>query len=300
MAEPKNTDAPTGKRARRKESPPAAPLTGDEQRSLSLGIAFGMACAAALSAPTLYGLARLIGFTRALAWLLPAALDGYAVTSIWFGRRVAATHPAARGARRNARLALALTVACNGLYHLLTLGGVMIPAWARVTLLVAVSSLPPFLVDRLLHLRSLASGNTTTQQGAATPATPAQAAQRNNAAATPRAENRNSETPATPATQHGDATPPAPAPHAQRNTPAPRGRITQLAPHAERARIIAALITEHGQNNVTAAMVGEALGVDRSNGYRALQRYLGKQTGKPTQAPEAAIEDEPEPETVAS
>lgn len=156
---PKNTDAPADRRTRGKSPAPAAPLTGDEQRVLSRGIAFLMACAAALSAPTLFGLALLIGFAAQLAWLLPAALDGYAVTSIWFGRKVPASHPAAKAARRNARLALALTVACNGLYHLLTLGGVLVPTAARVTLLVAVSSLPPFLVDRLLHLRSLAGGN---------------------------------------------------------------------------------------------------------------------------------------------
>jgi len=154
-----------------KKSLVAAPLTGDEQRVLSRGIAFLMACAAALSAPTLFGLARLIGFAAQLAWLLPAALDGYAVTSIWFGRKVAASHLAAKAARRNARLALALTVACNGLYHLLTLGGVLVPTAARVTLLVAVSSLPPFLVDRLLHLRSLAAGNSAAPAAADQPPT---------------------------------------------------------------------------------------------------------------------------------
>ena len=158
-----NIHAPKGKRTRRGDSPtPSAPLTGDEQRVLSRGIAFLMFCAAAISFPTIYGLARLIGFDCRLAYLLPAAIDGYAVTSIWFGRRVRVTHPAAKAARRNSRLALAITIACNALYHLLTLGGDLIPAWARITLLVAVSSLPPFLVDRLLHLRALAAGTDAT------------------------------------------------------------------------------------------------------------------------------------------
>lgn len=163
MPDPKNTDAPKSRRARRDDTPvPAAPLTDDEQRVLSRGIAFLMFCAAAISFPTIYGLARLIGFDYRLAYLLPAAIDGYAVTSIWFGRRVRIAHPAAKAARRNSRLALAITIACNALYHLLTLGGDLIPAWARITLLVAVSSLPPFLVDRLLHLRALAAGTDAT------------------------------------------------------------------------------------------------------------------------------------------
>lgn len=159
-----NNRAPKGKRTRRNDNgAPAAPLTDDEQRVLSRGIAFLMFCAAAISFPTIYGLARLIGFDYRLAYLLPAAIDGYAVTSIWFGRRVRVAHPAAKAARRNSRLALAITIACNGLYHLLTLGGTLIPAWGRLTLLVAVSSMPPFLVDRLLHLRALAAGTGAAQ-----------------------------------------------------------------------------------------------------------------------------------------
>jgi hypothetical protein len=130
-------------------------------RWLFAGIAFVLVCAAALSAPTLYSLARLIDFPKALAWLLPAALDGYAATSIWFGRRIDPTHPAYRSARRNSRYALGLTVGCNGLYHFLILAGPLVPEWVRIVLLVVVSSLPPLIVDRLLHLNSLAGGTGT-------------------------------------------------------------------------------------------------------------------------------------------
>lgn len=154
----------------RKAAPePIAALPESERKALSSGIAFALGCAAALSAPTLYELARLIGFAAALAWLLPAALDGYAGTSIWIGRRITRTHPAARAARRNARLALGLTVACNGLYHLLVLGGNSIPRGLHIGLLVAVSSLPPFIVDRLLHLNAIANG--TGSPEASAPAT---------------------------------------------------------------------------------------------------------------------------------
>lgn len=145
--------------ARRNSPEPTAALPESERKALSAGIAFALGCAAALSAPTLYELARLIGFDAALAWLLPAALDGYAGTSIWIGRRITRTHPAARAARRNARLALLLTIACNGLYHLLVLAAGSVPRGLHIGLLVAVSSLPPFIVDRLLHLNAIANGS---------------------------------------------------------------------------------------------------------------------------------------------
>lgn len=150
----------------RKAAEPIAALPESERKALSAGIAFALVCAAALSAPTLYELARLIGFAAALAWLLPAALDGYAGTSIWIGRRITRTHPAAKAARRNARLALLLTIACNGLYHLLMLAGSSIPRGLHIGLLVAVSSLPPFIVDRLLHLNAIANGTGTPEASA--------------------------------------------------------------------------------------------------------------------------------------
>lgn len=154
----------TGKTA---PAPSSAALPEKERRGLGWGIAVLLAFAAALSAPSLYGLGRFIDYPRQIAWLLPASLDGYAATSIWFGRRVVSSHPAARSARRNARLSLAMTVACNGLFHLLVLAGAAIPGWTRVTLLVAVSSLPPVIVDRLLHLRNLANGESPADAAAA-------------------------------------------------------------------------------------------------------------------------------------
>jgi hypothetical protein len=137
---------------------PVAPVPEKTRRIVQIGVTFALLCAAALSAPTLYLFARLIEFPSALAWLLPACLDGYAGTSIWFGSRVAVDHPAHRSAKRNARLALAMTVGANGGYHLLILAGSMLPPWVRIVLLVVVSSLPPFIVDRLVHLNTLASG----------------------------------------------------------------------------------------------------------------------------------------------
>lgn len=184
--------------ASRRNSPEtAAPLPESERKALSRGIAFVAICAAALSAPTLYLLACLIGYPPQLAWLLPASFDGYAGTSIWVGRRIARTHPAAKAARRNARLALLLTIAGNGLYHLLVLAGSSIPRGLHIGLLVTVSALPPFIVERLLHLNAIANGAgtgtdsgisrhvETAAGGTRAPAAPAPAVARQQRPATP-------------------------------------------------------------------------------------------------------------------
>lgn len=128
------------------------------KRIVSIGVAFAGLCAAALSAPTLFNLARLGHVPPYLAWLLPACLDGYAITSIQFGNGVPANHPAHDAAKRNARHALLLSVGGNFAYHVMVLAGSMLPVWMPIALLVVILSLPPFIVDRLLHLHSLASG----------------------------------------------------------------------------------------------------------------------------------------------
>lgn len=156
--------------ARKKDQEATPALPADERKALSAGIAFALACAAALSAPTLYLLACLIGYPPQLAWLLPASFDGYAGTSIWVGRRIPRSHPAAKAARRNARIALGMTICCNGLYHLLVLAGAAVPRGLHIGLLVTVSSLPPFIVDRLLHLNAIANGSADTAPAATTAA----------------------------------------------------------------------------------------------------------------------------------
>lgn len=166
--------AGTGKR---KDAPPVPPVPSKTRGIITFGVVFALVCAAAMSAPTLYGLAKMAKFPKALAWLLPASLDGYAFTSILFGSRVPAGHPAKGSATKNTRLALVLTVGSNGAYHLLVLAGTNLPAWLPIVLLVTVSSLPPFVVDRLLHLYALANGNgngATEVAVAARPATPNQ------------------------------------------------------------------------------------------------------------------------------
>lgn len=152
-------DKPNGKAKKRdKDSTPIPALSKRTRRIVTIGVAFAGICAAALSAPTLFNLARLGHVPTYLAWLLPACLDGYAITSIQFGNSVPADHPAHDAAKRNARHALLLSVGGNFAYHVLVLAGAMLPTWMPIALLVVILSLPPFIVDRLLHLHSLASG----------------------------------------------------------------------------------------------------------------------------------------------
>lgn len=144
---------------KRKDEPPAPPVSGATRRIVLTGAVFALVCAEAWSAPTLFALAEMAKVPRTLAWLLPAVLDTYAVTSILFGNSVPKGHPAHRPAISNTRRALLITVSANGVYHLLTLAGKQIPAWAPVALLITVSALPLYIADRLVYLYNLASGN---------------------------------------------------------------------------------------------------------------------------------------------
>jgi hypothetical protein len=120
-----------------------------------IGGTLAMIPAAAISAQTLFRLGRMMNLASSIAWLLPAALDIYAVTSIWVGFQVPEGHPARKSAIWNARFALALTVICNALSHALNLAS-MKHGWSRQDLaLTLVSALPPIVVERLLHLQTM-------------------------------------------------------------------------------------------------------------------------------------------------
>lgn len=118
-----------------------------------LGGALALAAAASLSFNALCDLARHAGLGE-LAALLPIAIDAFAASALFVAYRLPLGHPARRTTARTARLALALTVGCNGLDHLLDLAGYLLTTHVRDLLLVAVASLPPFIVERLLHLQT--------------------------------------------------------------------------------------------------------------------------------------------------
>jgi hypothetical protein len=148
--------------ARRDKSdkPPAPPepvVPSSAVAVAKIGGTVALVAAAAMSAQTLYRLGRILGYAWWNAPLLPTSLDVYAATAIWVGHRVPAEHKAHKTATRNARIALVLTICSNGLFHLLNLPGVHLPHWVGITLLVLVSALPPFVVERILHLQSAVS-----------------------------------------------------------------------------------------------------------------------------------------------
>jgi len=120
-----------------------------------LGGTAALLAAAAISASTLYHLGLRVGLVPTTAWLLPAALDIYAACAIFTGYRIPPENPARDSALWNARVALALTVGCNALEHVLSLAGAVISPTVHDGLLVAVASLPPLIVERLLHLQTL-------------------------------------------------------------------------------------------------------------------------------------------------
>ncbi len=125
--------------------------------------------AAVLSFSALSGLAELAGVTAGLplpaggrfrlAWLLPIAVDAYAVTATRVWLRTAGTARTRAYARRNAVGAIGLSVAGNAAYHALTAAGVASLADVRAgwAVVVAVSAVPPVLLGLVGHLHALVS-----------------------------------------------------------------------------------------------------------------------------------------------
>lgn len=269
-------DKPQGKAKKRdKNSAPIPALSKRTRRIVSVGVAFAGLCAAALSAPTLFNLARLGHVPVYLAWLLPACLDGYAITSIQFGNSVPADHPAHDAAKRNARHALLLSVGGNFAYHVLVLAGAMLPTWMPIALLVVILSLPPFIVDRLLHLHSLASGSGGAAATVAAFATPASATPRPISAATP--AHVAAPVPATPQPQPAatrPATKPATKPVAANGND---GTVATLIPKSEQLRIVAELVADQGPEVPLAEIIAR-LGCHKSTASR-LRSAVNEENG---------------------
>ena len=136
----------------------AEPTPAGAVRLARIGGTIAELAAAAISAHTLYHLGGQLDLGPAAAWLLPAALDTYAFTALAVGYGLPADHPGPRPVLRNARLAFALTLGCNCLDHFLSKAGRLIDPTFRDLLLVAVATLPPLVVERLLNLQSVLAG----------------------------------------------------------------------------------------------------------------------------------------------
>lgn len=135
----------------------ASPATGTPVSVLvaaRIGGTIALLAAAAISFHAIADLGRQVGLGH-LANLLPTAVDAFAGTTLFIAYRLPEAHPALRTAARTARLALAMTVGCNALDHVLVLAGYLLPPIVKDLLLIAVAPLPaPFIVERLLHLQT--------------------------------------------------------------------------------------------------------------------------------------------------
>jgi hypothetical protein len=308
--------------ARNTATPPPVPARA--KKELGYGTLAGLLCAEAMSSVRLYGLGERVGFAWYLAWLLPAALDVYAITMVRFFSLVPADHPLRRKAAHEAIIALVITVACNALYETLVEFSRQLPPWAPGVLFVLVSALAPFVAGRLIHFRSEV-GNGGTAEAAAPPQMPRAAS--NPAASATAAPPQTMRQPtdaagdaaADAAPQQQRAAAPVPqkpaapiAPPAaakavaarQSETDAANG-VTRLVPKDERPTIAIDLIARHGRDNVSGTTVGDAIGTSRDTGIRLLRDIdrlpdLGERVADARQrlreAGETVAEDADEPD----
>lgn len=134
---------------------PAEPPPVETPRSVLIALRLGgtvsLIAIAVISFDVLTDLGRQAGLHR-LAELFPIAVDAYAASTLYAAYRLPGGHPARDQAKRTARSALALTVCCNVLDHVLALAGFLLPGIVRDLVLVAVASLPQLVADRELHL----------------------------------------------------------------------------------------------------------------------------------------------------
>ena len=154
--------SPLSSPTRPSATPIAAPTPASAVRLARIGGTIAEAAAAAISAHTLYHLGSQLDLGPWTAWLLPAALDVYSFTALAVAYSLPSQHQGQRVVLRTARLAFAITLGCNALDHFLTKAGRLVDPTVRDLLLVAVATLPPLVVERLLNLQSLLVGHRST------------------------------------------------------------------------------------------------------------------------------------------
>jgi len=256
-------------------------------RDSRIGGTISLLCAAAISAQTLFGLGRVIGLSPWTAWLLPAALDVYAMTATRVAFQVPTGHRARSKAIWNARIALLFTTGSNCLYHAMHLAANHTKWTAADWALIAVSALPPIVVERLLHLQSIVnSDSNAASETDAAPASPV-------ASTVPSTAPAIAAPLAAPASATPQAQPAASKPIA-RSTAKPaadnssKGTVSTLIPKDEQLRIVRGIVAEHGPD-VPLIVIEERLRCHKSTASR-LRSAVNEEAGTLPPAQDEGIE----------
>lgn len=233
--------------------------------ALRVGGGISVACGGLLSFVALYRLALENGWPPYAAWGLPVCADTLAVTAFIVVMAVSRSHPASNVAHFCAGIALLITVGCNVEYHAL------LPAthWGiGHVMLVTTGATPALVVELVIVMQMyLGDGATLVAQETATAtkgATRRDKATRPVVAPVPGAPVARPVASATPAV--------APVVATAAVAVAPRKPATATKTPVAVNDVVLALIAEHGVDNVTGPMVGDALGKHRGTGARHLDR----------------------------
>jgi len=274
---------------RKKNSAPSPAVPEDVIRKVRRGATVAMLLAAGISARTLFQLGEIIGLPKEFAWMLPGAFDVYAYTSATVAASIPAVHPARRWAVWNARVALTFTMVGNSLVHALYLMSHGQKWTGTDYALVAVSAIPPIIVERLLHLQTkIAAEVPATVAAPATP-TPATAPARPVATPAPVVAPATATPAVQPATPRPATKPVAERPAGGNSSNSNGGSVTTFVSRDERLQIVRELVAEHGPD-VPLAKITERVGGHKSTASR-LRSTVNEENGT---APLAGAEAEKE------
>lgn len=130
-------------------SAPTVPLPAAVRRAVTIGLPVALLSAAILSFQGLYSLARDVGWSPKIAWLLPVSVDVAAAiaTVVWLGSP-REFEDVRRHAAKIALTAIGMSIVGNGGAHLIEAGVLEVTP----TVIVIVTSIPPIVVALLVHL----------------------------------------------------------------------------------------------------------------------------------------------------
>lgn len=273
-----DVDSSNGKpKKAKKNSTPNPAVPEDVIRKVRRGATVAMLLAAGISARTLFQLGEIIGLPKGFAWMLPGAFDVYAYTSATVAAAIPAVHPARRWAVWNARVALTFTMVGNSLVHALYLMSHGQKWTGTDYALVAVSAIPPIIVERLLHLQTKIAADAPAT--VATPATqaPATPAARPSTTPAPVAATATATPVVQPATPRPATKPVAERPTGGNNGNSNEGSVATFVSRDEQLRIVRELVAERGPD-VPLADINERIGGHKSTASR-LRTKVNKENG---------------------